>query len=219
MDCYGWVNHKERRLDRKAAADDCASIGNIAGCLNRAQTGCELYLESQRPLRVSDSEQLRLTRRPGWVGWVVDHFPPGQFGRYLVVGLVNTIFGYGTYAGLTALFTPHIPYAYMLASVIAGLLNVSFAFVNYKFFIFKTKGNALREWSRCIVLYSGSGLVFTVLLAPTVLAIRFLTPADKSAPYVGGGILMAANVIAGFLGHKTFSFAPVADKRMSTPTD
>lgn len=175
--------------------------GSNANCILNSETLC-----------VSETNQLRVTNKTKWIEWIVDHFPPGQFGRYLVVGVANTVFGYGTYAGLTALFTPHIPFAYMLASLIAGLLNITFAFFNYKFFIFKTKGNYLREWSRCILLYSSSGLIFTVLLAPTVFAIRFLTPADKSAPYIGGGLLMAVNVIAGFLGHKTFSFAPVGDK-------
>jgi len=164
---------------------------------------------------VGDKDQFRETRRSNWVGWVVGHFPPKQFGRYLVVGVANTVFGYGTYAGFTAVLTRHIPFAYLPASVIAGLLNVTFAFFNYKLFIFKTKGNAFREWSRCILLYSGSGLMFTVLLAPTVLAVRFLRLADKSAPYIGGGLLMGAIAFAGFLGHKTFSFAPAGDRRNS----
>lgn len=165
---------------------------------------------------MSNRDQLPEARNSSWMGWAVGHFPPGQFGRYLVIGIANTVFGYGTYAGLTAMFTNHIPFAYLLASVISCLLSVTFAFVNYKLFIFKTKGNALREWSRCVLLYSGSGLMVTVLIAPTVFAIRFLGLADKSAPYIGGGLLMGASVVAGFLGHKTFSFAPVADKRSST---
>ena len=69
----------------------------------------------------------------------MNHFPPGQFGRYLVVGLGNTAFGYGTYAGLTALLTPHIPYAYIVASVISSFLNITFSFFNYKWFIFRPR--------------------------------------------------------------------------------
>ena len=29
---------------------------------------------------------------------LVDHIPPGQFGRYLLVGAWNTLFGYGSFA-------------------------------------------------------------------------------------------------------------------------
>lgn len=143
-----------------------------------------------------------------WIEWIIDHFPPGQFGRYLVVGLVNTGFGYGIYAGLTALFTPHIPFAYMLASAISSFVNITFSFLTYKWFIFKTKGNYLREWSRCVVVYSSTMITGTLLLPVTVFVLRHITPADRSAPYVAGALHMGATVIAGFIGHKHFSFAP-----------
>jgi putative flippase GtrA len=146
-------------------------------------------------------------RHHHWVQWILDHFPPGQFGRYLVVGLVNTGFGYGTYAGLTALLAPHIRFAYMVASVVSGVLNITYAFLNYKWFIFKTKGNYLREWSRCIVVYGGTMMIGTIILPLTVFLVRHLTAADRSAPYIAGALQMSANVVAGFLGHKHFSFA------------
>lgn len=138
---------------------------------------------------------------------ILRHFPPGQFGRYLVVGVVNTIFGYSTYAGLTALLTPHLPYAYMAASVISSFTNITFSFLNYKWFIFKTKGRYLREWSRCVLVYGSTMFTGTLLLAPTVFAVRHLTPARTSAPYIAGALLMGANILAGFIGHRKFSFA------------
>lgn len=143
-----------------------------------------------------------------WIQWILNHFPPGQFGRYLLVGLVNTAFGYSLYAGLTALLTPHIRFAYIVASVISGLVNITFSFLNYKWFIFKTRGNYLREWSRCIVVYGGTMLAGTAILPVTVFLLRHLTPADRSAPYIAGALQMGAAVVAGFLGHKHFSFAP-----------
>ena len=150
---------------------------------------------------------MRIPNRPGLLEWVVNHFPPGQFGRYLVVGLGNTAFGYGTYAGLTALLTPHIPYAYIVASVISSFLNITFSFLNYKWFIFKTKGNYLREWSRCIVVYGGASLISTVLLPAVVFAVRHLSSADRSAAYIAGAIMIGSVSLLGFLGHKHFSFA------------
>jgi putative flippase GtrA len=146
-------------------------------------------------------------RRGGWVGWLTSHFPPGQFGRYLVVGVFNTAFGYGTYAGLTALLTPHMRFAYILASVIANFLAITFSFLNYKWFIFKTRGNYLREWSRCVVVYGGTALIGTALLPVVVFLVRHLTAADRSAPYIGGVLLMGVSTLASFLGHRNFSFA------------
>ena len=148
-----------------------------------------------------------MTRMRTWLLRITEHFPPGQFGRYLIVGVVNTAVGYGTYAGLTALLTPHVPNAYMLASLISSFLNITFSFLTYKRFIFKTKGNYLREWSRCIVVYGGTGLVGTALLGPMVFAIRHLTPTERSAPYIAGALIALVTAVSGFLGHKHFSFA------------
>lgn len=145
-----------------------------------------------------------------WGARVAHHFPPGQFARYLTVGVANTLFGYATYAGLTALLTPRLPYAYVWASLIAGFLNITFAFFNYKWFVFRTKGNYLREWSRCVVVYGGALLLSTALLPVIVYLLRHFTPADQSAPYIAGAIMIGVSVLASFLGHKNFSFAPVA---------
>jgi hypothetical protein len=33
-----------------------------------------------------------------WIAKLTRHIPPGQFGRYLLVGAWNTLFGYGSFA-------------------------------------------------------------------------------------------------------------------------
>jgi putative flippase GtrA len=135
------------------------------------------------------------------------HFPPGQFARYVVVGLVNTAFGYGVYAGLTALFTPYVPMPYVFAFMTAYFVNITFSFLTYKLFIFKTKGNYLREWWRCIVVYGGTNILAVLFLPACVYLLQRFTP---SAPYIAGALQMAVVAVAGFVGHKNFSFR--ADK-------
>jgi len=139
---------------------------------------------------------------------LVHNFPPGQFARYFVVGVCNTLFSYGSYAALTAVLMPYIPFAYVVASVTAGLLSITFSYLMYKRFVFKTKGGYLREWLRCIVVYGGVSLPGVVLLPLFVYLLRHFTPADKSAPYIAGAMQLAVGAIAGFLSHKNFSFAP-----------
>jgi putative flippase GtrA len=156
----------------------------------------------------SGEARVRWLRDSRFVQRLIHHFPPGQFGRYLVVGLCNTAFGYGCYAGLTLLLTPHLPYAYIVASVLSGLVNITFSFLTYKWFIFKTKGNYLREWVRCLLVYSSAIAISTAALPLVVYGLRHLTPARGSAPYWAGAMLMGITVIGGFLGHKNFSFAP-----------
>ena len=143
-----------------------------------------------------------------WAERILSHFPPGQFGRYLIVGLANAAFGYGTYAGLTALLTPHLPYPYVFAYMIAYFLNVTFSFLNYKWFIFKTKGRYLQEWMRCIAVYGATALLGTSLLAPTVFAIRHFAGVERAAPYLAGVLISAITLLTGFMGHRSFSFAP-----------
>jgi putative flippase GtrA len=147
-------------------------------------------------------QQISLIRR------LTRHIPPAQFGRYILVGLWNTLFGFATYAALTAILTPHVPYAYIFASALASLLNITVAFLGYKWLIFKTKGNYLREWLRCILVYSGGIAIGVLLLPALVYALRHSTRFDAAAPYVAGALLSGLNVVVGFLGHKTFSFQP-----------
>jgi putative flippase GtrA len=141
-----------------------------------------------------------------WFAALARHFPPGQFGRYLLVGGFNTVFGYGTYALLTAILDRVTPHGYILASVVSGVVNVTVAYFNYKWFVFKTKGNYLREWARCLLVYSSAIALNTVLLPVVVFAIRRWTSFFAAAPYIGGAVLIGCTTIYSFVGHKRFSF-------------
>ena len=143
-----------------------------------------------------------------WTARLAHHFPPGQFGKFLALGVWNTLFGYGTYAGLTALFTPHIAHGYILASIVAAPLNITVSYLGYKWVVFKTRGNYLREWSRCIVVYGGKMLIGVCLLPVVVFLVRWSTGLDRAAPYIGGALMMGTNVIYSFLAHKKFTFQP-----------
>ena len=149
---------------------------------------------------------LETLQQTGPLKQLTRHIPPAQFSRYILIGVWNTAFGYAMYAALTALLTPHVPYAYILASVLASVLNITVAFLGYKWFIFKTTGNYLREWSRCVLVYSGGIMIGILLLPVLVYAVRHSTRFDAAAPYIAGAALTGLNVVVGFLGHKNFSF-------------
>lgn len=137
---------------------------------------------------------------------LTSHVPGAQFSRYTLVGIWNTLFGYGSYAGLTALFTPRVPHGYILAAIIAGLVSISVAFLGYKWFVFKTKGNYLREWLRCHVVYGTTTLIGIAVLPAFVYGYHRFAGLTTSAPYVAGASVTALNVIVSFLGHRNFSF-------------
>ena len=138
------------------------------------------------------------------------HLPPGQFGRFLLVGTGNTLFGYGSFAVLTAVLNRVVPHSYIVASIVSSLLNITVSYLGYKRFVFKTSGNYLREWTRCVAVYSGTIVLGVILLPIFVLLIRRGTPFFAAAPYIAGALLMGINAIYSFLGHKRFSFRPVS---------
>ena len=123
------------------------------------------------------------------------------------MGACNTIFGYGCFALFTLLLTPVLPYAYVLASLLANLFSITFAFFGYKWFVFRTKGNYLKEWIRCVGVYAGSMILSAAALPFVVCIIRRQPGHDRSAPYIAGAIVLVFSIVFSFFGHRHISFA------------
>ena len=127
--------------------------------------------------------------------------------RYLAVGACNTIFGYGCFALFTLLLTPLLSYGYVVASLFANLFSITFAFFGYKWFVFKTKGNYLKEWIRCLGVYAG-GMILSAAALPFVVGIIRRQPGhDRKAPYIAGVIVLVFSIAFSFFGHRHISFA------------
>ncbi len=146
-----------------------------------------------------------------WMTALTRHVPPGQFFRYLLVGGWNTLFGYGVYAAFTALLLPRMHYGYILASALSSLISITVAFFGYKFFVFKTAGNYLSEWLRCLIVYGSGSLPGLLLLPFLVTGLHSFFHLERSAPYVAGALVMGASVLYTFFGHKHFSFRVPSD--------
>ncbi len=127
--------------------------------------------------------------------------------RYLAVGTVNTAFAYGCFALLTLLLNPLFAYGYVLASLIGNLFTITFSFLGYKWFVFKTHGNYLKEWIRCIGVYTASILLSAAALPVLVPIIQHRTGNAHSAPYIAGAIVLVASLAFSFFGHRHISFA------------
>ncbi len=138
---------------------------------------------------------------------VIAHIPPGQFFRYILVGVWNTGFGYGTFVLFTYLLSLRWPtYGYLPAGLLSSVLNISVAFMGYKKFVFKTKGNYLHEWLRCMAVYGSSIAIGFVALPCVVFAVRHVTSIDQKAPYVAAALMTGFNAVYNFIGHRKFSF-------------
>src|ERR1700733_3295333 len=97
------------------------------------------------------------TQRAGMLARVIAYFPPGQVVRYVLVGGFNTVFGYSLFAVLNwILFRHHVPASYIFALVLANFINITVAFLGYKWFVFRTQGNYFPEWLKANVVYTTS---------------------------------------------------------------
>jgi len=118
-----------------------------------AGQSARVKMETDEPFRACDPME-RVTH-PARSARPVRALPSG--------GRLNTLFGYGTFALFTAVLNPIVPHSYIWASLLSSLLNITVAYFGYKWFVFKTKGNYLREWMRCVAVYSG-GIISLCLL-------------------------------------------------------
>ena len=129
-----------------------------------------------------------------------------QFIRYILVGGFNTVFGYSLFALLNWSFTGLGSYSYMYAAVLANPIAITVAFLGYKWFVFRTHGNYLIEWLRCLGIY-GSSMVIGLVSLPILVTVLRRTPLKpEQAPYIAAAILSVITVVFSFLGHKTISF-------------
>jgi putative flippase GtrA len=139
--------------------------------------------------------------------WITRHIPSAQFLRYLLIGAWNTVFGYTCFFLMNHWLATVMPaYSYIAANLLANLIAITVAFLGYKWFVFRTKGNYLREWLRALMVYSASVIFSTLALAPVVGLIRHTTRYQTQAPYIAGAVVAVFTVLSSFFGHRHFSF-------------
>jgi putative flippase GtrA len=146
-----------------------------------------------------------------------------QFVRYILVGIWNTALNYGLYAGFTYLFTRYTVHGYLYAYILANVIGITVAFFGYKLLVFRTKGNYLKEYARCWIVYGSAMLIGLALLPVLKNAIAYLTPpghsifmlaghvvdVHKLSPYIANALITVGTVVYSFFGHRKFSFRPV----------
>ncbi len=132
--------------------------------------------------------------------------PLKEFVRYILVGGFNTVFGYGLFALLNWSFRGLGSYNYMYAALLANLIAISVAFLGYKWFVFRTRGNYLVEYVRCIGVYSSGLLIGLAGLPILVPILRRSLHRPQLAPYIAAAFLTLITVLFSFLGHKNISF-------------
>lgn len=121
-----------------------------------------------------------------------------QLVRFLLTGGWNTIFSYLVFSGLYFTLSKHLHY--MMILTIATVAGVTNAYFCHKFFVFKTKGNYLREYLRFYAVYS-------VQIGINYIFLPFFIRVGMS-PYLAQALIIGLTTAGTYLGHKHISFAP-----------
>jgi putative flippase GtrA len=116
---------------------------------------------------------------------------------YLVIGVWNTVFGYGVWALLQYLLGDSLNYLVIL--VLSWPIAVLNAYLGYRYIVFRSRGPVLRELPRFSLVYVAALLANLVLLPIALQVLPF-------SIYVVEAMFMAAVVVSSYLGHKYYSF-------------
>lgn len=118
--------------------------------------------------------------------------------RFLAVGGVNTLVGYGVYAVFAWLLSG-VFLGYMVALIISYAVAITLAFVLYRRFVFVVKGNVFIDFLRFASVYA-------VSIAANLVALPFLVEVARLSPLAAQAIVLGVTTIVSFVGHKYFSF-------------
>ena len=122
----------------------------------------------------------------------------GQMVVYLAVGGWNTIFGIGFYVLAYLWLKDYVNYFVLL--IPCNIIAITNAYLCYKLFVFRTRGNWLREYLRFYVIYGLSTVIGMGLVA---LGVQVF----KLHPIVAQALATGVTIVASFFGHKNISFA------------
>lgn len=117
--------------------------------------------------------------------------------RYLLVGVFNTVFGYGFFALLEIGVGHVIPY--MVVLLIAQVVSTFVAYVLYRYLVFKVRGHFWRDLLRFSLVYAGAFAVNLVLLPVMVSGLGWNVLLSQA-------LIVGGTVVASFVAHRNFSF-------------
>lgn len=106
--------------------------------------------------------------------------------KFLGVGMLNTLFGYGIYAGLVFINLP-----YLIALFMATLAGIIFNYFSFGRMVFKARGGWLMFW-KFILAYAVVYVINAILLS-------ILTQVFNLNPYLGQVVCILPNVVISWL--------------------
>jgi len=117
---------------------------------------------------------------------------------YLIVGLINTIFGY--FIGILNYILFYKLIGIFFLSLLNNIISITFSFLTYKYFVFKTKNKFfLSEYLKSYIVYGLAFIVGTFFLWLTLEVIKFDI-------FLAQFITIGLTVIFSYIGNNYFTF-------------
>jgi len=125
--------------------------------------------------------------------------------KFVLVGMWNTIFGYGVFCLLDTIFS-HIfvtrYIAYMSAMILGQIIAVINAYIFHKYITFRSavKGKGI------IIEFFRFCMTYTVTFSLSLVLLPFFVEIGHITPKISGAIVILVCTIISYLGHSRFSF-------------
>ena len=137
--------------------------------------------------------------------------PSGEVIRFLLVGGFNTVSSLALYSGFVIVFGRLLPHSGKpliadIAFAISTPISITIAFLCYKHFVFRTKGNYLKEWLRCFAVYSVSFPMGLAILPTATHLFQRVSLTHPYAPFLAGIVNSLIIACYSYFAHKKFSF-------------
>lgn len=118
--------------------------------------------------------------------------------RFLIVGGINTLVGYGTFA-LVQYLAGHV-LSYFGSLLVAHLLASALAFVLYRRWVFRVAGGST------VLDFLRFQTVYLIPLGANAVALPLLVELANWSPYLAQAAIIMVSTVISYLGHKYFSF-------------
>jgi len=117
--------------------------------------------------------------------------------RFALVGGINTVFGFGVFAGLQSTLGRHTHYLVVL--IVAQVIAVLEAYVLQRWLVFRVHG----RWWRELMRFSS---VYTVALGVNLVALPLLVELVHLPVVWAQGIVLLVTALGTYLAHRNFTF-------------
>ena len=118
--------------------------------------------------------------------------------RFLIFGIINTLFGY--FIGIVLYYLLFRTLGIIAVGIMANVISISFSFVMFKIFVFKTKNtNWIKEYLRGYIVYGIKAIVSILMLWACIEILKLNI-------FISQAIAILITTIITYTGHKKYTF-------------